>query len=45
MVAFFIIGWVLLAVAVALTFDKLLCLEYRLHRREWEKDGRPSGIF
>lgn len=26
-------------------FDKLVRIEYESHRNDWERDGRPHGIF
>ena len=45
MVMLLIIGCVFLSVAGCLIFDKLIRLEYTLSRRDWEKDGKPFGIF
>jgi len=45
MVALLIIGCIVLSVAGCLIFDKLIRLEYTLFRGNWQKDGRPFGIF
>jgi hypothetical protein len=40
-----IIGWISLGLGSTFAFDELVQLEYYSHRREWENDGRPRGIF
>jgi len=43
-VAFIIMGLVLL-ISSFLAFDRLIGLEYNLHREQWERDGQPLGYF
>ncbi|MFQ5906982.1 MAG: hypothetical protein ACE5JA_10495 [bacterium] len=42
-----LLGFLLLSVLIAsfLIFAQVVRLEYREHRTEWEKDGKPMGFF